>query len=494
MERSAPRQSRTLYQVHVRPWLAGLGVHTPTLDDVPDAALAEIRARGFDAVWLVGVWDRGSLSRALVLEDLALVTGLRHQVPRLKTEEIVGSPFTVAQWRVAPDLGGDEALARLRERLHQHGLWLVLDFVVNHVALDSPWLQLAPEAFVRADPDDLPHPEDYFTLPGTQTLIAHARDPYFPPWRSAAQLDARSTRARQLLAEALLGVLERADGVQCDMAMLSLSDVFATTWADPRWLLPGDPARGELWAELVRRAREVRPEAWLIAEAYWGREWDLQELGFDHTYDKTLYDRLRDGDAASVRAHLAGNLAYQVRTVRFLENHFQERAARAFPEGRHHAAAVLMGTAPGLRMFVWGQLDGVRAPLPLEAGRAPADAGDPALADFYRRLCVALDHPAIRAGQWRLLTEGREPASPVFVCRWYHPVHGIVVAVVNFGEARREARVVLDVLDCDRCQLGFADLLGGPTLAVSGREALGQGVEVTLGPWAAHVYAVTVSG
>ena len=58
-----------------------------------------------------------------------------------------------------------------------------------------------------------------------------------------------------------------------------------------------------------------------MAEVYWDLEWTLQQQGFDYTYDKRLYDRLREGHARPVREHLYAGLDYQVKLARFLENH-----------------------------------------------------------------------------------------------------------------------------------------------------------------------------
>jgi glycosidase len=64
---------------------------------------------------------------------------------RRRDEDIAGSGFAVTSYSVAQNLGGDAALARLRERLRARGLKLMLDFVPNHTALDHHWVDEHPE-------------------------------------------------------------------------------------------------------------------------------------------------------------------------------------------------------------------------------------------------------------------------------------------------------------------------------------------------------------
>ena len=165
-----------------------------------------------------------------------------------------------------------------------------------------------------------------------------------------------------MLAE-LEAIAGQCDGVRCDMAMLVLPEVFARTWgvaaADPFW-----PSRRR---NLIHRRHPGLP---LHRGGYWDLEWALQQQGFDFTYDKRLYDRLRAGRRVPCAQHLRADSA--IRTApRFLENHDEPRAAAIFPPGIHRAAAVLTFLSPGLRFFHQGEREGkrVRIPMHLAAGR-----------------------------------------------------------------------------------------------------------------------------
>ncbi|MGG6263734.1 hypothetical protein ACQ4M3_17555 [Leptolyngbya sp. AN03gr2] len=69
---------------------------------------------------------------------------------------------------------------------------------------------------------------------------------------------------------------------------------------------------------------------WVTVSSRFLCAWTLQQLGFDYTYDKRLYDRLLEQHAEPVRKHFWADLNYQNRSARFLENHGEPRAAGAF--------------------------------------------------------------------------------------------------------------------------------------------------------------------
>src|SRR5262249_52221831 len=192
----------------------------------------------------------------------------------------------------------------------------------------------------------------------------------------------------------LLKISGQCDGVRCDMAMLVLPEVFQRTWNLPAKLF---------WPEATRRVREKVPGFCFMAEVYWDMEWTMQQQGFDYTYDKRLYDRLREGHARPVREHFYAGMDYQTKLARFLENHDEPRAAATFPAGQHEAAAVITFLSPGLRFFHQGQFEGCLKRISPHLGRAPDETVNGALQQFYRRLLAALRAPAVSQGRWQLL-------------------------------------------------------------------------------------------
>src|SRR4051794_20446966 len=106
-----------LYQINTRVMLRERGDtlgRRATFDDVPNALLDEIAGHGFEWIWFLGVWQTGEAGRRISRSIPALRAEFANELPDLREEDIVGSPFAVTAWTVHEDFGGDEALARVR--------------------------------------------------------------------------------------------------------------------------------------------------------------------------------------------------------------------------------------------------------------------------------------------------------------------------------------------------------------------------------------------
>jgi hypothetical protein len=289
----------------------------------------------------------------------------------------------------------------------------------------------------------------------------------------------------------LQAVAARCDGVRCDMAMLMLPDVFTRTWGRP--LAPGGHPAG-FWGEAVAAVREDWPSFVFLAEAYWGLELRLQDLGFDFTYDKELYDLVRDGDAAGARARLWREPDRRARWARFLENHDEPRAEEVFGPRRVAAATVTL-LAPGLRLFHEGQLEGRRVRVPVQLARRPAESPDASTRAFYERLLEVLRRPELRDGWWDAVEvgeagpgDGSHASLVAFAWRADRGGPIAVLAVAHLGEGRAFGRIPLAV-DAPRYLL--RDRLDGGEYLREGDEMRAPGLFVALGPHAAHVFELT---
>ena len=294
--------------------------------------------------------------------------------------------------------GGPSGLAAARAALAARGVRLILDYVPNHVAPDHPWVTEHPEYFIQGDDDDV-KADPAGWLPVGGHVLAHGRDPYFPPWPDVVQLNAYAPAARAATAQTLADIADQCDGIRCDMAMLMTNDIFGKTWGERAGQRPDE----EFWPFIIAELRARHPDTVLIAEAYWDMEWTLQQQGFAFCYDKRLYDRILEVNPPDLRGHLQADLGYQSRLVRFLENHDEPRIAATLPADLERAAAVTIATLPGATLWHEGQFEGRRVRPPVFLARRPDEPLDQELAAWHRDLLDVVAEGRVRTGAWQLL-------------------------------------------------------------------------------------------
>jgi hypothetical protein len=486
---TAPRYP-ALYQINIRVWLTalsrGLGKRA-TLDDIPDAELDRLAELGFDWVWFLSVWQTGPAAQAISCANTEWRREFAATLPDLKDEDIAGSGFAIHSYSVHRDLGGAAALARVRQRLQQRGLKLMLDFVPNHMAPDHPWIDEHPDYFVHGSESDLARaPRNYCRVQTRKgpLVLAYGRDPYFEGWPDTLQLNYGNPDLQQ----AMIGELERiagqCDGVRCDMAMLVLPDVFESTWG----------IRAELfWPKATEFVRRKHPHFQFMAEVYWDREWTMQQQGFDYTYDKRLYDRLCEGHARPVREHFHAGLDYQDKMARFLENHDEPRAAATFSTEVHQAAAVITFLSPGLRFLHQGQFEGRGKRISPHLVRAPVEPIDPTLKQFYDRLLAALREPAVRNGDWQLLEcvpawDGNWTWDCFLAFAWQGANDERLLAAVNYAPNRSQCHVRLNFPNLGNQQWRLEDLLGDAKYDRDGNDLESHGLFLDMTPWGHHLF------
>jgi hypothetical protein len=492
---TAPRYP-SLYQINTRVWLTELSQalgRAATLDDIPDAELDRLAALGFDWVWLLSVWQTGPAGQKVSRSNPEWRREFQETLPDLREEDIAGSGFAITAYTVDRGLGGDAALARLRERLRARGLRLMLDFVPNHTALDHGWVEDHPDYYVAGNERDLARePRNYTWARRARgdVLLAHGRDPYFPGWPDTLQLNYGNPATQEAMIGELLRIAGQCDGVRCDMAMLVLPEVFERTW--------GIRAR-PFWPEATRRVRERSPGFCFMAEVYWDLEWTLQRQGFDYAYDKRLYDRLRGGHARPVREHFHAGLDYQDRLARFLENHDEPRAAATFPPGMHEAAAAVTFLSPGLRFFHQGQFQGRRKRISPHLVRAPQEPVDARLEGFYSRLLAVLRRPEVRQGSWRLLEcvaawDGNGSWDNFLAFAWEGPGGGRLLVVVNYAPTRGQCYVRLPLEGLGGARWRLRDLLSDAAYDRDGADLRDRGLYLDEPAWRAAAFALSPVG
>ena len=486
----ALRRFPVLWQLNARTTVQRIG-DDATLDDIDDARLDGLIPAETDWLYLLGVWTTGPAGRAVSRQHPDIRRACEAALADLTDEDICGSCFAVTGYRVHAGLGGDAALARFRARLAARGIRLMLDFVPNHTALDHPWVTEHPEFYVAGSDDDLAAAPANWIRPETgdgPRVLAYGRDPYFPGWPDTLQLDYSSHAVRDAMTDALVDAASRADGLRCDMAMLLLPDVFERTWG--RSIEP-------FWPDALRRVRTGRPDFVFMAEVYWDREFDLQQQGFDATYDKRLYDRLVGGDHAGVRGHLHAEPDCQARSARFLENHDEPRAASTFGTGaRHRAAAAVTYLTPGVRFFQDGQREARQIHVPVHLCRAPDEPDRDDAREFYGALLGVLADEVVHDGAWELLDpvpawEGNHSEERLIAFTW-STAQGELAYIVVVNLADTWSQGYLPLLDPGLAgrTVSLVDRLGPDRFERAGDDLLRSGLYVDVPPWAHHVFAV----
>ncbi len=488
--RSWPRRP-VIYEINTLVWLQELSRRerkAVTLKTVPAQEWDAIAQYGFDAVWLMGVWERSPAGIRIAKGNAGLQTEFGRILSDYRSEDVAGSAYCIRRYVADNQLGGPEGLAAVRKMLADRGMRLVLDFVPNHVAPDHPWVTDHPHYFIQGTGDDLTRAPGEFFQAGAH-VIAHGRDPYFPPWPDVAQLNAFHPALRQAAVKTVLDIADQCDGMRCDMAMLMMNPIFERTWGPRAGQKPG----GEYWVELIRAVRERYPDLLFVAEAYWDLEWELQQQGFNYCYDKRLYDRIEHDRAEQVRLHLCADLAYQEKLVRFIENHDEPRAAATFAYGKALAAAVVFATLPGAKLFHEGQFEGRRVRLPVFLRRRPEEVPDVHLQEFYKNLLQAIRSTDFREGEWKLCERSGWPDNDSYlnVLAWcVQQGADRHLIVVNLSGTRAQAQVTVSWDDHGGRSWRLMDSVKMTIFERAGDELQRNGLYVDLDPWGFHLFKV----
>ncbi len=485
-----PRHPKIL-EINAWTWLNSLSeiYNTPIkLNNIPDEVL-ENKFKNFDVIWLMGVWERSPRGRTIAIEHPDLQEDYHNALNNFSEDDVVGSPFSVHYYRVDNHLGGNSGLASFREQLKDRGLLLILDYVPNHVAIDHMWTLLKSDVFIKGSVDDLhAHPNEFFMV--VDQVYANGKDPYFPPWTDTIQINAFSSEAREKAIFTLLEIAEQCDGVRCDMAMLMTNKVFSQTWGERA----GQPPDKEFWIEVIGSVRNEFPDFKFLAEVYWDMEWELQQQGFDYSYDKRLYDRLIHDRPSFIKEHLQAEWDYQSKLVRFIENHDEKRAIEVFGEQKSKAAAILALTLPGARLIHEGQMSGYKIKLPVQLGRRLIEEENLDLTKFYQMLLKAAPGKECGAAKWSLCkveqVSGENQSSINLIAYLWQVNEQYLLTVVNFSPYHSQGHIRIDGIPYENDAWNFNNLLAQKTYTYTGELLRFYGLYIDLLPWNGHIFDI----
>jgi len=482
-----------LYQINTRCWLRELSGRlnrSVSLGQVPENEFAEWQECGFTHIWLMGVWGGGPLAREKALQSRDLRQAYSEALPDWVEADVAASPYAILEYQVPSTLGGEKGLEQFRRQLNARGMKLILDFVPNHFGLDTPLLKTHPEYFVQAKSGD-PWAFSQATTNGS-VWLAHGKDPYFPAWGDTVQLDYRKVATRHLMLQILGEISSRCDGVRCDMAMLVLNDVFARTWQNSPTT---EPAPGvEFWETAIAAVKKAYPDFLFLAEAYWGLEQRLRDLGFDYTYDKTLYDLLVSHQAERVQSYLLemgeGSIAAG---AHFLENHDEPRIAALMSGPEHRAAATIILGLPGLRFLHEGQLVGARLRLPVQLVRRTLEPVNSEIQNSYTQLLSALKTSLVGQGRAKVLSpreawSGNPTGRNFVIIQWRTDGPRFDLVVVNLAPHRSQCFAPVDLLNHSTAQWSVQDSLSSENYVRSGGDLQSRGFYLDVAAFGTHIF------
>jgi len=407
----------------------GRDIHT--LDAIPDEELDTLASWGVTGLWLIGLWERSTASER--------IKRMRGNV------DAAASAYSLDDYRIAEDLGGEWAYADLRDRAWSRGIRLASDMVPNHMGIDSRWVVDHPEWFLSLPQP--PFPAYTYTGPdlssdarvgivledhywndsdaavvfkrfdrdtGDERYIYHGNDGTSFPWNDTAQLDFLSPAVREQVIRTIIDVARRFPIIRFDAAMvLAKKHVQRLWWPEPG-AGDGIPSRAEhaigkaefdvrmpveFWREVVDRVAAEVPGTLLLAEAFWMLEgYFVRTLGMHRVYNSAFMHMLRDENGAGYRKVMRETLEFDPeilkRYVNFMSNPDEETALEQFGKGdKYFGVAMVMATLPGLPMLGHGQVQGYGEKYGMEFRRATLDERpDPWLVERHEREIFPLFH------------------------------------------------------------------------------------------------------
>ncbi|MBU0702893.1 MAG: alpha-amylase [Chloroflexi bacterium] len=378
------------------------------LDHIPDEELDTLARRGFTGLWLIGLWERSKAS-----QRIKQMCG---------NPEAVASAYSLFDYQIAADLGGEEACQDLRERAWQRGIRLSSDMVPNHVGIDGKWVIEHPDWFVSLDYSPFPsytfngpnlswdervgiYLEDHYYdrsdaavvfkrvdhYTGSEVYIYHGNDGTSMPWNDTAQLNYLNPEVREGVIQTILHVARQFPIIRFDAAMTLAKKHYQRLWF-PEPGSGGDISSraehgltradfdaampAEFWREVVDRVAQEVPDTLLLAEAFWMMEgYFVRTLGMHRVYNSAFMNMLRDEDNNKYRSVVKNTLEFDPqilkRYVNFMNNPDERTAVDQFGKGdKYFGICTIMATMPGLPMFGHGQIEGFTEKYGMEYRRA----------------------------------------------------------------------------------------------------------------------------
>ncbi len=394
------------------------------LDQIPDEELDFLAEAGFNALWLIGVWERSPASARI-----KQICG---------NQDAAASAYSLMDYEIAEEIGGWEALDNLRRRAGLRGLKLAADMVPNHTGLDAKWVIERPDLFIQSRESPFPGynfdgenlsrdsrvgiylDNHYYSktdcavvfkrvdhATGDVRYIYHGNDGTGLPWNDTAQIDFLNAEAREAVMQKILHVARNFPIIRFDAAMVLAKKHIRRLWY-PEPGQGGDIASRsrsslstdefqmrlpeEFWREVVDRCAVEAPDTLLLAEAFWMMEgYFVRTLGMHRVYNSAFMNMLKREENAKYRLTIKNTLEFDPqilkRYVNFMNNPDEETAVAQFGrDDKYFGVCTMLVAMPGLPMFGHGQIEGFEEKYGMEYRRAYYDEQvNTGLVDRHRR-------------------------------------------------------------------------------------------------------------
>lgn len=381
------------------------------LDQIPDEELDKIAAQGFSGLWLIGIWERSKASA-----EIKKISG---------NPEAMSSAYSIYDYTISHDLGGEKAFLLLRKKALKRGIRLAGDMVPNHMGIDSKWVCENPDWFISTEfppfgsytfngPDLCNderysiHLEDHYYnksdaavvfefaehSTGSKRYIYHGNDGTSMPWNDTAQLNYLRSEVREYLINTIIQIAKKFKIIRFDAAMILTKKHFQRLWfPEPGGGgdIPSRAGRGlskedfselfskEFWKEVVERIASETPDTLLLAEAFWLMEpYFVRTLGMHRVYNSAFMNFLKNEENADFRTSIKNTIEFNPeilkRFANFMNNPDEETAISQFgSDDKYFGVCILLSTLPGLPMFGHGQIEGFREKYGMEYRKAYID-------------------------------------------------------------------------------------------------------------------------
>lgn len=377
------------------------------LDQIPDEELDQLARWNFTSLWLIGVWERSTASKRI-----KQITG---------NMDAVSSAYSLYDYEIARDLGGEDSFQQLNYRCLHRGIRLAGDMVPNHMGLFSKWVIEHPEYFIQSNHPPYPNykfsgenlsedqnielriEDGYWSRSdaavvfqridrrnGEVRYFYHGNDGTSMPWNDTAQLNLLRADVREAVIQNIFHVARKFSVIRFDAAMTLAKKHFQRLWY-PMPGTSGVPSRQdhslsrtefdrmfpvEFWREVVDRFNIEMPHTLLLAEAFWLMEgYFVRTLGMHRVYNSAFMHMLMKEENEKFRATIKNTLEFNPeilkRYVNFMSNPDEQTAVEQFGnDDKYFGVATLMITLPGLPMFAHGQIEGFKEKYGMEYQRA----------------------------------------------------------------------------------------------------------------------------